>query len=179
MALSPEDRQREGLVLNFRLDENLILKHFNKAPFCNKYGFLQFKAMQENAERLIADFDVRSARGYQSLASELSGGNQQKLLLAREINSRPKLLIVCQPTRGLDVGSIEYIHNRIVQERDKGVAVLLISFELEEIMGLCDRIAAISRGHIAAVFNADQADSYAIGALMAGVKKNNKEVNNG
>ncbi|MCL2520565.1 MAG: ABC transporter ATP-binding protein [Spirochaetaceae bacterium] len=168
MALSPEDRQLEGLVLPFTLAENLILKNFKQPPF-SKRGFLLFKAIKDNAEKLVAAFDVRSAKGINSLAGELSGGNQQKLLLAREINSSPKLLIICQPTRGLDVGSIENIHKRILEERTKGVAILLISYELEEIMGLCDRIAAISGGHINAVLDGAKADIRQIGALMAGV----------
>ncbi|MDR0720032.1 MAG: ATP-binding cassette domain-containing protein, partial [Treponema sp.] len=169
MGLVPEDRHKHGLIPDFRLDENLILKSYNRPPFSNRLGFLQFPAIVKNAENLIAEFDIRAGNGPATLAASMSGGNQQKLIIAREIGLSPELLIVSQPTRGLDVGAIEYIHSRIIAERDKGRAVLLVSFELDEILGLCDRIAAISKGQIAGVFNAGDVDERRIGAMMGGI----------
>jgi simple sugar transport system ATP-binding protein len=169
MGLVPEDRHKHGLVLDFRLDENLALKSFRKAPFSNRWGFLDFPATAAHAEQLIEQFDIRAGSGPATPAKSMSGGNQQKAVIAREIDLSPELLVVAQPTRGLDVGAIEYIHRRIVDERDKGRAVLLVSFELDEILNLCDRIAAVSKGEVVGVLNADEADERRIGAMMAGV----------
>ena len=169
LGLVPEDRQRHGLVLDFRLDENLILKSFRRKPYANALGFLQFSSIRQCANALIAQFDIRSGGGAASKAGSLSGGNQQKAVIAREIDLSPDLLIVFQPSRGLDVGAIEYIHRRILGERDKGRAVLLVSFELEEILALCDRIAAISRGAITGVVPGEEADERRIGAMMGGI----------
>lgn len=169
MGLVPEDRHKHGLVLDFRLDENLALKSFRKAPFSNRWGFLDFPATAAHAEQLIEQFDIRAGSGPATPVKSMSGGNQQKAVIAREIDLSPELLVVAQPTRGLDVGAIEYIHRRIVDERDKGRAVLLVSFELDEILNLCDRIAAVSKGEVVGVLNADEADERRIGAMMAGV----------
>ena len=169
IGLVPEDRHRHGLVLDFRLDENLILKSYRKAPYSNRAGFLQFQAIRKHAEDLIADFDIRAGNGSMTVAKSMSGGNQQKVIIAREIDLSPDLLIVSQPTRGLDVGAIEYIHSRIIRERDKGRAVLLVSFELDEILGLCDRIAAVSKGQVVGIVDASGADERQIGAMMGGV----------
>jgi simple sugar transport system ATP-binding protein len=169
MGLVPEDRHRHGLVLDFRVDENLILKSFRRRPYSSLLGFLRFPSIVKHAEELIAEFDIRSGGGPSAAAKSMSGGNQQKVIIAREIDLSPDLLIVSQPTRGLDVGAIEYIHRRIISERDKGRAVLLVSFELDEILGLCDRIAALSRGSVVGVVNAGEADERRIGAMMAGV----------
>jgi simple sugar transport system ATP-binding protein len=169
IGLVPEDRRRHGLVLEFRLDENLILKSYRRRPFSNRAGFLRFPAIARHAEELIADFDIRAANGPATPARSMSGGNQQKVVIAREIDLSPGLLIISQPTRGLDVGAIEYIHRRIIAERDKGRAVLLVSFELDEILGLCDRIAAISKGSVVGVVEAAEADERRIGAMMGGV----------
>ncbi|MCL2007573.1 MAG: ABC transporter ATP-binding protein [Treponema sp.] len=169
MGLVPEDRHKHGLVLDFRVDENLILKKYHNEPYTNKTGFLQFPIIRKHAEELIKDFDIRAGNGPATLARSMSGGNQQKVVIAREIDLSPDLLIVAQPTRGLDVGAIEYIHSRIVRERDKGRAVLLVSFELDEILGLCDRIAAISKGQIVGIVDAENADERKIGAMMGGV----------
>jgi len=169
LGLVPEDRHRHGLVLDFRVDENLVLKSYRKPAFSTPLGFLRFPGIRRHAETLIADFDIRSGGGPAALARSMSGGNQQKVVIAREIDLSPELLIVAQPTRGLDVGAIEYIHRRIVGERDKGRAVLLVSFELDEILGLCDRIAAISKGEIVGVVDAAEADERRIGAMMGGV----------
>jgi simple sugar transport system ATP-binding protein len=169
LGLVPEDRHKHGLVLDFHIDENLILKSFRKSQYASPLGFLKFLSIAKHAETLITDYDIRAGNGPATMAKSMSGGNQQKVIIAREINLSPELLIVSQPTRGLDVGAIEYIHQRIIQERDKGRAVLLVSFELDEILGLCDRIAAISKGQVVGVLPAEEADERRIGAMMGGV----------
>ncbi|MDR3170598.1 MAG: ABC transporter ATP-binding protein [Treponema sp.] len=169
IGLVPEDRHKYGLVLDFRVDENLILKNYQKEPYSNFLGFLRFPVIVKHAEHLIKEFDIRVGSGTATLAKSMSGGNQQKMIIARELDLSPDLLIVSQPTRGLDVGAIEYIHRRIVEERDKGRAVLLVSFELDEILGLCDRIAAVSKGSVVGVVPAEAADERRIGAMMAGI----------
>ncbi len=166
----PEDRHKHGLVLDFRLDENLALKTYDKKPFLKRLGVLDFAAMAAHGDDLIGQYDIRAGKGSATKARNMSGGNQQKAIIAREIDLSPRLLVVAQPTRGLDVGAIEYIHKRVVAERDKGRAVLLVSFELDEIMALCDRIAAISKGEIVGVVDAATAEERAIGAMMAGVR---------
>ena len=166
----PEDRQKNGLVLKLRLDENLVLKTFPRPPFSGFAGILDFKAIADHAAALISEFDIRAGEGPATVCGSMSGGNQQKAIIAREIDLSPELLIVAQPTRGLDVGAIEYIHGRIVAERDKGRAILLISFELDEIIALCDRIVAISKGEIIGVVEAGQASEREIGAMMAGLR---------
>ncbi|MDR2782471.1 MAG: ABC transporter ATP-binding protein [Treponema sp.] len=168
IGLVPEDRHKHGLALDFRVDENLILKNFRQAPY-SRFGFLRFPAISSHAQALIAEFDIRAGNGAATLAKSMSGGNQQKVVIAREIDLSPELLIVSQPTRGLDVGAIEYIHRRIIAERDKGRAVLLVSFELDEILALCDRIAAISKGTITGIVTARDADERKIGAMMGGL----------
>jgi simple sugar transport system ATP-binding protein len=170
IGLVPEDRHKHGLILAFRLDENLVLKSYRKPPYSSRFGFLQFPRIAEHAKTLIGEFDIRAGNGPATPAGGMSGGNQQKAVIAREIDLSPDLLIVAQPTRGLDVGAIEYIHRRIVEERDKGRAVLLVSFELDEIMALCDRIAAVSKGRVVGVVPAETADERRIGAMMAGVE---------
>jgi simple sugar transport system ATP-binding protein len=169
IGLVPEDRHKHGLVLDFRVDENLILKSFRNRPYSNRLGFLRFPVIAGHAGSLISEFDIRAGKGPATLAKGMSGGNQQKAVIAREIDLSPELLIVSQPTRGLDVGAIEYIHRRIIDERDKGRAVLLVSFELDEIMALCDRIAAVSKGQVVGIVPAQDADERRIGAMMAGV----------
>ena len=166
----PEDRHKNGLVLKFRLDENLALKSFHRPPYSGFAGLLDFRAIFSHAAELIRQFDIRAGKGPATTCASMSGGNQQKAIIAREIDLSPELLVVAQPTRGLDVGAIEYIHERIVAERDKGRAVLLISFELDEIMALCDRIAAISKGEIVGIVDARDADERQIGAMMAGIR---------
>lgn len=165
----PEDRQKYGLILAFRLDENLILKSYRNDSYSSSLGFLRFPVIAKYADTLISEFDIRAGNGPATYVSGMSGGNQQKVVIAREIDLSPDLLIVSQPTRGLDVGAIEYIHRRIVEERDKGRAVLLVSFELDEIMALCDRIAAISKGQVIGVVSAEEVDERRIGAMMAGL----------
>lgn len=169
MGNVPEDRHRFGLVLDFRLDENLVLKTYKKTEYSQGLGILNRKTIADNAKRLISSFDIRSGKGPATLARSMSGGNQQKAIIAREIDLSPDLLLISQPTRGLDVGAIENIHKRILAERDKGRAILLVSFELDEVMNLCDRIAAISKGVIVGIFEAGKADERKIGAMMAGM----------
>ncbi|MFZ2913468.1 MAG: ABC transporter ATP-binding protein [Rectinemataceae bacterium] len=167
----PEDRQRHGLVPDFRLDENLVLKSYGKAPFSKRFGILDKAAIADYGRRLIGSYDIRAGKGPATKAGSMSGGNQQKVIIAREIELSPELLVVAQPTRGLDVGAIETIHSRIIAERDKGRAVLVVSFELEEILNLCDRIAAISKGEIVGIVDGEGADEREIGAMMAGVRR--------
>jgi len=167
----PEDRQKYGLVLDFRLDENLVLKSYMKQPFSGPLGVLDMAAITAYGGSLIASYDIRAGEGPATRAGSMSGGNQQKVIIAREIELSPELLVVAQPTRGLDVGAIETIHSRIIGERDKGRAVLVVSFELDEILNLCDRIGAISKGEIIGIVEAKNADEREIGAMMAGMKR--------
>lgn len=168
----PEDRHRHGLVLDFSVAENAVLKNFDKRPYSSRWGVLDFAKINSHAGDLIDQYDIRAGEGPMMKARNMSGGNQQKVIIAREIDLSPDLLVVAQPTRGLDVGAIEYIRKRIVAERDKGRAVLLISFELDEIMNLCDRIAIISHGEIAGILREGEADEHQIGFMMAGAKQN-------
>lgn len=163
----PEDRQRDGLVLSSPLTTNMILCSYYKPPFAK--GFvLQQKEIEKETQERINEFDVRTTGG-EALAGSLSGGNQQKVIIAREFSRPLKLLIAAQPTRGLDVGSIEYVHNQIVQKRDHGTAVLLVSTELDEIMSLSDRIAVISQGKIIGIVDAANVKKEQLGLMMAGV----------
>lgn len=166
MNTIPEDRQKRGLVLDFTVAENMILENYHKEPFSTK-GRLNHKAISDFSKELIEKFDVRP-RDDMHIAGELSGGNQQKVILAREISNDPDVLIAAQPTRGLDVGAIEYVHKYLVEQRDHGKAVLLISFELDEIMNVSDRIAVIFNGKIVDIIDAKEADERTLGYLMAG-----------
>jgi simple sugar transport system ATP-binding protein len=163
----PEDRQADGLVLPFPVAENLVLCSYHQAPF-SKGVILQYKAILDYSTKLIADFDIRTP-GPLTPVGSLSGGNQQKVIIARELSRPIQFLVASQPTRGLDVGSIEYIHKRIVQKRDEGCAVLLVSPELDEILELSDRIAVMYRGKIIAIIPGEIATKEHIGLLMAGI----------
>ena len=163
----PEDRQADGLVLPFPTAENLVLCTYYKEPF-SKGAILQYQTILNHAKQLISDFDIRTP-GALTPVGTLSGGNQQKVIIARELSRPIQFLMASQPTRGLDVGSIEYIHNRILQKRDEGCAVLLVSPELDEIMQLSDRIAVMYRGEVLAVVDSKYATKEQIGLLMAGV----------
>ena len=175
IAHIPEDRQKFGLVMEYTLAENFVLKSYYHPPY-SKYKLLNKDVMNEHAEKLIKDFDVRAGQGSKSPAKALSGGNQQKAILGREIDLDTDLLIAVQPTRGLDVGAIEYIHKRLVEQRDSGKAVLLVSLELDEIMDLSDRIAVINSGElIDLVINDDSVNEYDIGLMMAGVKRGDEQ----
>lgn len=171
----PEDRQKHGLVSDFTIADNCALKTYYKEPYSNKYGLLDHRQMAEDAERLIDQFDIRAGQGARTTAGSLSGGNQQKTIVAREIHLSPRVLLIAQPTRGLDVGAIEYIRHRIIAERDKGRAILLISFELDEIMNLCDRIATISKGSIVGIFDQHEVTEREIGMMMAGSRREGGE----
>lgn len=170
-----EDRQKRGLVLDFTVAENCILDAYMKEPFSHK-GKLQKDAINDFAEWIVDEYDVRPAGCEQNLARGLSGGNQQKVIIGREIANNPDLLIAVQPTRGLDVGAIENVHKMLVQQRDQGRAVLLISLELDEVMNVADRIDVIYDGHIQAEFNQGEVDEATLGLAMAGGDvKGNKE----
>ena len=168
MGHIPEDRQRYGLVLSYTVADNMVLCSYYLRPFAIG-TMIQQEAVDSNARKLIEDYDVRTPSPYVPV-SKLSGGNQQKVIVARELSRPVKLLLASQPTRGLDVGSIEYIHKQIVAMRDRGVGVLLISAELDEIMSLSDRIAVEYQGQIMDIVDAKQADKESLGLLMAGIK---------
>ena len=161
----PEDRQKRGLVLEYPIKDNLILENIDKD--FSKNGILDFEKIEENANNLIDKFDIRP-NDINEKAGSLSGGNQQKVIIAREITNNPDLLIAAQPTRGLDVGAIEFIHQYLVELRNQGKAVLLISFQLDEVMDLSDRICVIYDGQIVGELDPKETDEYEVGRLMAG-----------
>ncbi|MDP4083096.1 MAG: ABC transporter ATP-binding protein [Bacillota bacterium] len=162
----PQDRHKHGLVLNYPIGENMVLQTYYKKPL-SKNGILNFKEIYNKARKLISEFDVRTPSEF-TLARALSGGNQQKAIIGREVDRNPDLLIAAQPTRGLDVGAIEFIHKRLIEQRDNGKAVLLVSFELDEIMNVSDRIAVIFEGRIVAVVDPKDTTEQELGLLMAG-----------
>ena len=162
----PEDRHKHGLILDMALENNIVLKDYHKEPFA-KNGFLNFKNIENRAKQLIERFDVRTV-SEKVPARALSGGNQQKAIIAREVEGNPDLLIAANPTRGLDVGAIEFIHKELINERDNNKAVLLMSFELEEIMNVSDRILVMYDGKVVADMPADETNEQEIGLLMAG-----------
>jgi simple sugar transport system ATP-binding protein len=168
----PEDRQRRGLVLEFTLAENLALHDYRLEPD-SKWGWLYPKRLVARAKRILGEFDVRGG-GPQTLASSLSGGNQQKVVVAREVSRNPRVLVAAQPTRGLDVGAIEFVHRRLVQERDEGRAILLVSFELDEILSLSDRILVLYEGRIVGEYPPDVSEEE-LGIAMLGGRRE-KEV---
>lgn len=170
MAFIPEDRHKHGLILDYTAEENLVLKSYYQEPFSTN-GLLNKESIHQHAEKVIVEFDIRAGQGGLSSARSLSGGNQQKTIVGREIDLNPDLLIAVQPTRGLDVGAIEYIHKRLVEQRDKGKAVLLISLELDEILNLSDRIAVINSGELVGTVAEATANENEIGLMMAGVKR--------
>jgi simple sugar transport system ATP-binding protein len=164
----PEDRQRRGLVMDFSLEDNLILGSSTEEPFAHR-GLLQQAAVRAHAGRIIQRFDIRSSEGAISKAASLSGGNQQKAIVGREIEKSHKLLIAVQPTRGMDVGSIEYIRTRLLEERKNGKAVLLVSLELDEVLQLSDRIIAVNNGRLIGELPQAEATESNVGLMMAGV----------
>lgn len=167
VATIHEDRQRRGLVLPFTVAENTVLETY-RTPAFGRRGVLDRARMHEYAEQLIGDYDIRPADCADKSAAGLSGGNQQKVIIAREISGDPDVLIAVQPTRGLDVGAIEYVHRALVAERDRGTAILLISLELDEIMSVADTVCVIAGGKIAGTFKQGEVDEGQIGLLMAG-----------
>ncbi|HEW0755375.1 TPA: ABC transporter ATP-binding protein [Streptococcus pneumoniae] len=162
----PEDRHRDGLILEMMISENIALQTYYKEPH-SKNGILNYSNITSYAKKLMEEFDVRAASELVPAAA-LSGGNQQKAIIAREIDRDPDLLIVSQPTRGLDVGAIEYIHKRLIEERDNGKAVLVVSFELDEILNVSDRIAVIHDGKIQGIVSPETTNKQGLGVLMAG-----------
>ena len=170
----PEDRQKRGLVLGAPLTTNMVIKDFDRPPFSRK-GLLNQEAIREYSASIVKEFDVRSGEGIDSLAGKLSGGNQQKAIIGREVTKDPDVLIAVQPTRGLDVGAIEFIHKALVTQRDKGKAVLLVSFELDEIFNLSDRIAVINAGRLVDIVKTEDTDVHKVGLMMAGIKSEKEE----
>ena len=172
LAHIPEDRHRHGLVLDYSLEQNLVLQNYFEDRF-QKAGFIKFKNIRKYADDLIEKFDIRSGQGSITVARSMSGGNQQKAIVAREIDRNTDLLIAVQPTRGLDVGAIENIHSRLVELRDADKAVLLVSLELDEVMSLSDRILVMHKGEIVGEFNSKEVTAQELGLYIAGAKKQN------
>lgn len=166
----PEDRHKHGLVLKNTLEENLVLQRFDEKRF-QKMGFIKFGEVRKYADELIERFDVRSGQGAVTTAASMSGGNQQKAIIAREIDLEKPLLIAVQPTRGLDVGAIEYIHSQLVSERDKGAAILLVSLELDEVLSLSDRILVMYEGEIVGEVDPKNTTPEELGLYMSGAKR--------
>ena len=174
MAHIPEDRHKHGLVLDYTLENNLVLQRYWDKEF-QTAGFIKSGAVRAYSDRLIEQYDVRSGQGSTTVARSMSGGNQQKAIIAREIERDPQLLVAVQPTRGLDVGAIEYIHSQIIAQRDAGKAVLLVSLELDEVMNLSDRILVMYEGEIVGEFDPKTTDVQTLGLYMAGAKRMEKE----
>jgi len=170
LAHIPEDRQKDGLILDYSMSQNLILKKYFIPEFENR-GFIKFNEINEFSEDLAEKFDIRSGQGINTSMRSMSGGNQQKVIIAREIDVDPEILIAVQPTRGLDVGAIEYIHNQLISIRDEGKAILLISLELDEVMNISDRILVIYEGEIVANVKPEEVTIQELGLYMAGSKR--------
>ncbi|HAV00374.1 MAG TPA: heme ABC transporter ATP-binding protein, partial [Lachnospiraceae bacterium] len=171
MSHIPEDRHKHGLILDYSLAYNLILQRYFEPQFRTKAGFLKKNAINDYADKLIGQYDVRSGQGGITRARSMSGGNQQKAIIARELDKDPKLLIAVQPTRGLDVGAIEYIHRQLIAQRDAGHAVLLVSLELEEVMSISDRILVMFEGEIVGEFDPAKTNREELGLYMSGAKR--------
>ena len=174
MSHIPEDRHKHGLVLDFTLEQNMVLQRFREPRF-QHMGFVKQGEVRAYAEKLIEQYDVRSGQGPVTIARSMSGGNQQKAIIAREVDREKPLIVAVQPTRGLDVGAIEYIHSQLVAERDKGKAVLLVSLELDEVMSLSDRILVMYEGEIVGELDPAATDVQELGLYMAGAKRMKKE----
>ena len=170
MSHIPEDRHKHGLVLDYSLEDNLVLQDYFEPRFQN-HGFIKHAEVEKYAKDLIEEYDIRSGQGVDTITRSMSGGNQQKAIIARELTKKHDLLVAVQPTRGLDVGAIEFIHKQIVKERDEGAAVLLVSLELEEVMNLSDRILVIYEGEIVGELNPKTTTIQELGLYMAGSKK--------
>lgn len=172
MSHIPEDRHKHGLVLDYPLDYNMVLQRYTEPEFTSGIGFLKKKNIRSYSEKLVDKFDVRSGQGSATIARAMSGGNQQKAIIARELDKDHKLLIAVQPTRGLDVGAIEGVHRNLIEERDKGRAVLLVSLELEEVMNVPDRILVMYEGEIVGELDPKKTTVEELGLYMAGAKRN-------
>ena len=171
MSHIPEDRHKHGLVLDYSLEYNLVLQRYFESQFTTKYGFLKRKEIREYSDGLIEEHDIRSGQGSITIARSMSGGNQQKAIIAREIDRDPDLLIAVQPTRGVDVGAIEAIHKQLIEQRDQGKAVLLVSLELDEVMDVPDRILVMFEGEIVGELDPKKTTQEELGLYMAGAKK--------
>lgn len=171
MSHIPEDRHKHGLVLDYSLEQNMVLQRYFEPQF-QKGGFIKFDEVRKYAEGLIDKFDVRSGQGPITKARSMSGGNQQKAIVARELDRPHNLLVAVQPTRGLDVGAIEYIHAQIVKDRDEGAGVLLVSLELDEVINLSDRILVMYEGEIVGELDPKKTTVQELGLYMAGAKRN-------
>lgn len=178
MSHIPEDRHKYGLVLDYSLEENLVLQRYWEPKFQNN-GFIKFGEVREYANRLIKEYDIRSGQGPITKARSMSGGNQQKAIIAREIDKKHELLVAVQPTRGLDVGAIEYVHEQLVARRDAGKAVFLVSLELEEVMNVSDRILVIYEGEIVGELDPKKTTVQELGLYMSGAKRDEKVMNDG
>lgn len=170
MSHIPEDRHKHGLVLDYTLEQNMVLQRYWEPEF-QKAGFIKNKAVREYSDKLIGQYDVRSGQGSSTIVRSMSGGNQQKAIIAREIDKDPELLVAVQPTRGLDVGAIEYIHSQLVAQRDSGKAVLLVSLELDEVMDVSDRILVMYEGELVGQLDPKQITVEELGLYMAGAKR--------
>lgn len=177
MSHIPEDRHKHGLVLDYKLEENLVLQRYWQPEFQSK-GFIKFDAVRKYAENLIERFDIRSGQGPITTVRSMSGGNQQKAIIAREIDKKHDLLVAVQPTRGLDVGAIEYVHKQLVERRDAGKAVFLVSLELEEVMNVSDRILVIYEGEIVGELDPKTTNAQELGLYMSGAKRDTVKENN-
>ena len=174
MSHIPEDRHKHGLVLGYTLEQNLVLQKFKEPEFSN-HGFIRFDNVRKYAERLIDEFDIRSGQGPITIARSMSGGNQQKAIIARELDRDEPLIIAVQPTRGLDVGAIEHIHKQLIAERDKGKAVLLVSLELDEVLSLSDRILVMYEGELVGELKSKETTPEELGLYMSGAKRQGRE----
>ena len=174
MSHIPEDRHKHGLILDYSLEENLVLQRYWQSDF-QKNGFIRFNEVRNYAEDLIEKYDVRSSQGPVSTVRSMSGGNQQKAIIAREIDKKHELLVAVQPTRGLDVGAIEYVHKQLVDRRDAGKAVFLVSLELEEVMNVSDRILVIYEGEIVGELDPKETNMQELGLYMSGAKRNTEQ----
>ena len=174
MAHIPEDRHKHGLVLGYTLEQNLVLQKYKEPRFQN-HGFIRFGEVRKYAEKLVEEYDVRSGQGPITIARSMSGGNQQKAIIARELDRDEPLVVAVQPTRGLDVGAIEHIHAQLVAERDEGKAILLVSLELDEVLGLSDRILVIYEGELVGELDPKHTTPEELGLYMSGAKRQGKE----
>ena len=174
MSHIPEDRHKHGLVLDFTLEQNMVLQRYQEPAFQRK-GFIRFDEVRKYAETLIERFDIRSGQGPVTIARSMSGGNQQKAIIARELDRNKPLVVAVQPTRGLDVGAIEFIHSQLVAQRDAGKAILLVSLELEEVMSLSDRILVMYEGELVGELDPKKTTAQELGLYMSGAKRERKE----
>ncbi len=174
LSYIPEERMKEGVIREFNVSENIILREHANPPYA-RMSFFNFKAIAIRSKELVNNYNVKTP-SVETPVKSLSGGNIQKIILARELSRQPKVLIAAQPTRGLDIGATEYVHKRLIEQRSEGTAILLISEDLDEILALSDRIAVIYEGQIMDVVNRDKATAEGLGLLMAGVRSEEKSI---